>query len=50
MAASQHINFNGYFKFDVNSNPVNMESIIAKLDKVLGTTKEFDVSLYKKLG
>jgi hypothetical protein len=38
------------FKFDVNSDPVNMESIIAKLDKVLGATKEFDVLLYKKLG
>lgn len=49
-AASQHINFNGYFNFDIKNKTVNMETLIAHLDKVIGATKEFDVSLYRKLG
>ena len=48
-AASQHINFNGYFKFDITENPIDLKNIVEYLDKVLGTTQEFDASLYKKI-
>ncbi len=50
LAASQHINFNGYFDFDMTSKPVNIANIIAHLDQVIGASKEFDILLYKKLG
>lgn len=48
-AASQHINFNGCFKFDITENPIDLKNIVEYLDKVLGATQKFDASLYKKI-